>query len=162
MEFMNQLKSHPKEKQLFKLNLYLNQLLSQHDIVTQKVMDSWATPKEFLINGYGDCEDYAIIKYFSLIKLGFSRDKLFLTIVRDTYSNRGHMVLSYFQSNEDSPLILDNLSFKILNLDQRKDLKADLFFNESGIYTLEKKQLEKIDVCLMEYKELLKKIKQEN
>ena len=61
-------------------NFYLNQLLPQYDDVMQKQEDYWATPKEFLIAGYGDCEDYVIIKYFTLIKLGFDKNKLFLTI----------------------------------------------------------------------------------
>jgi predicted transglutaminase-like cysteine proteinase len=45
--------------------------------------DYWSTPREFLISGRGDCEDYAIIKYFTLIKLGFDERKLFLTSVKE-------------------------------------------------------------------------------
>ena len=38
--------------------------------------DYWATPIEFMGTGAGDCEDYAIAKYFSLINLGIPEDKL--------------------------------------------------------------------------------------
>lgn len=73
------------------------------------------------------------------------------------------MVLSYFKNSNESPLILDNLSFKILNLKTRKDLEAELFINETGVYKLNNKNiLIKIANHSVEYKELLKRIKREN
>lgn len=32
--------------------------------------NNWKTPKEFLIDGEGVCEDFAIAKYFTLLELG--------------------------------------------------------------------------------------------
>ena len=78
---VNKFKTYNKTKQLNVVNNYLNQLLPQYDDIMQKKEDYWATPKEFLALGYGDCEDYVIIKYFTLIKLGFDKDKLFFTTV---------------------------------------------------------------------------------
>jgi len=157
------IKTYPKAKQLIRVNFYLNQLLPQYDDVIQKKEDYWATPKEFLITGYGDCEDYAIIKYYSLIKLGFDEKKLFITTVREKYSGGYHMVLSYFKNKNQSPLILDNLSFKVLNLKTRKDLKADLFINSTGVYKLsEKNILIKVADYATQYKELVEKIQKEN
>ena len=127
-----------KERQLTKLNLYLNGLLAQYDMVTQGQEESWATPKEFLTLGFGDCEDYALIKYYSLIKLGFDEKKLYITIVTEKFKNSRHMVLAYFQKAGDSPLILDNLSFKILPLRKRSDLQAEYFINSSGVYVMKK------------------------
>jgi len=156
-------KKIPKKKQLLKINLYLNQLLPEYDDITAKKENYWATPKEFLITGYGDCEDYVIIKYFSLIKLGFDKDKLFFTTVYEQYNGGYHMVLSYFKNEGQSPLILDNLSFKILKLDERKDLKADLFINDGGIYKINKKnRLKKIQNSSIEFEELIRRIKKEN
>ena len=151
-----------KNKQLLKLNQYLNQLLPEHDEITQQKENHWATPKEFLIKGYGDCEDYVIIKYFSLIKLGFEKEKLFFTTVYEKYKNEYHMVLSYFDKQDVSPLILDNLSFKILRLKNRRDLKADLFINHSGIYKMYKEnKLKKIQNYSIEFDNLIKRIKKE-
>ena len=65
-------KSFKKTKQINIVNNYLNQLLPQYDAVIQNQEDYWASPKEFLTTGYGDCEDYVIIKYFTLLKLGFA------------------------------------------------------------------------------------------
>ena len=156
-------KKIPKKKQLLKVNLYLNQLLPEYDDITAKKENYWATPKEFLITGYGDCEDYVIIKYFSLIKLGFDKEKLFFTTVYEQYNGGYHMVLSYFQHRGQSPLILDNLSFKILKLKERKDLKADLFINDSGIYKIdENNKLKKIQNSSIEFEDLIRRIKKEN
>jgi predicted transglutaminase-like cysteine proteinase len=155
---MQALKGVPKTKQLLRINAYLNGLLPQYDAITQNRQDSWATPKEFLTLGYGDCEDYAIIKYYSLIKLGFAKNRLFLTIVKDNYSRGYHMVLSYFQKEKLSPLILDNLSFKILPLTKRTDLQALYFINDSGVYKLEGKKLKKVAKAYKTFTELQKKV----
>jgi len=151
-----------KTKQLNALNFYLNQLLPQYDSIIDKQENYWATPKEFLITGYGDCEDYVIIKYFSLIKLGFDEKKLFLTVVKENYYGHYHMVLSYFPSKEKDPLFLDNLSFKILSLSQRTDLQAQTFINSTGVYKLQNGKLVKIAKRSLEYTELLTRIKKED
>jgi amino acid transporter len=42
--------------------------------------DYWMTPKEFFIKGFGDCEDYAIAKYFTLLELGVKKESLYLAV----------------------------------------------------------------------------------
>lgn len=155
------LKSLNKAKQLNHVNGYLNQLLPQYDAVMQNQEDYWASPKEFLITGYGDCEDYVIIKYFTLLKLGFDKDRLYLTTVFENYLGGYHMVLSYFKKGISSPLILDNLSFRVLPLNQRKDIKADTFINERGVFKIDKNnKLTRIAHYSTQYIKLIKKIKQ--
>lgn len=152
-----------KEKQLIRVNAYLNQLLPQVDMLNQKQPDHWETPKEFLTCGYGDCEDYAIIKYFTLLKLGFSKDKLYITTAREKYSGGYHMVLSYFESIDAPPLILDNLSFRILDLKTREDLKVDIFMNESGTYKIDKfNHLKRTGKAPDKFINLIERIKKEN
>ena len=156
------LKNIPKKKQLIKVNAYLNQLLPQVDMLNQKTTDHWETPKEFLKCGYGDCEDYAIIKYFTLIKLGFDRKKLFITSVYDKYSGSYHMVLSYFKSEGKPPLILDNLSFMILDLKRRNDLKVDKFMNKYGTYKITKyNKLIKTHKAPKKFLDLLRRVEKE-
>lgn len=125
--------------------------------------DYWATPKEFLICGFGDCEDYAIIKYYSLLKLGFDETKLFVTIVREKYKGASHMVLSYFKTENESPLILDNLSFKILDLKTRTDLEAQKFINTTGVYKLsDDNKLIKVSEKSNNFLLLTKRVKENN
>ena len=159
---INSLKTIPKSKQLLKVNSYLNQLLPQVDMLNQMTPDHWETPKEFLKCGYGDCEDYAIIKYFTLIKLGFDKKKLFITSVYEKYTGSYHMVLSYFESNGKPPLILDNLSFRILDLKKREDLKVDKFMNKYGTYKITKyNKLIKIGKASKKFIDLLKRVEKE-
>ena len=154
------LKTLDKETQLNKINFYLNRLLPQYDDVINNKLDSWATPKEFLTVGYGDCEDYVIIKYYSLIKLGFDEKKLFITIVKEKFKGGNHMVLTYFKTEGKPPLVLDNLSFKILDLKTREDLEAQLFINSSGVYRLtEDLKLSKVAHKYKEFEELKTKVK---
>ena len=153
-------KTYSKTKQLNSVNSYLNQLLPQYDDIIQSKKDYWTTPKEFLTIGYGDCEDYVIIKYFTLLKLGFPKDKLFFTTVYEQYTGGYHMVLSYFKEKNKSPLVLDNLSFRILNLQIRTDIKADIFINADGVYKIDKKhKLKKIARSHPLYKDLIRKVK---
>ncbi len=165
MDYQNQLDifySYDKTKQVNIVNRYLNQLLPQYDNVIQKQEDYWASPKEFLSIGYGDCEDYAIIKYFTLIKLGFDEKKLFLTTVYESYTGSYHMVLTYFKEKNESPLVLDNLSFRVLNLKTRKDIKSDIFSNSQGVYKMGKNnQLYKIAHSSKRYIKLIKKVQKD-
>ena len=164
MDYQNTIESlttYDKTKQLNFVNNYLNQLLPQYDAVMQKQEDYWASPKEFLQSGYGDCEDYVIIKYFSLLKLGFDKDRLYLTTVHELYTGGYHMVLSYFKKGVKSPLILDNLSFRVLELSKRNDIKADTFINANGVFKIDKNfQLKKIARASKQYINLMKKVQQ--
>jgi len=92
-----------------------------------------STPKAFLIKGRGDCEDYAITKYFSLKKLGIDTKKLYLSIIKVKGSKNFHMVLMYI-NKKNIPMILDNLSWKMLPLNKRKNFKFKFAFNENASY----------------------------
>lgn len=64
------------------------------------VDDYWATPLEFLSKGVGDCEDFAMAKYLTLISLGVPQEKLRLDygFVRSAGARLGHMVVTYVDS----------------------------------------------------------------
>ena len=160
---VNSFKKLPKQKQLVQVNDYLNQLPHQADIVNHNKIDYWETPKEFLTCGFGDCEDYAIIKYFTLLKLGFSKKKLFITTVFEKFTGQHHMVLSYFETKNKPPLVLDNLSYKILDLKVREDLKANIFINATGIYKINKdNNLIKMGKAPEVFNELMMRVKKES
>jgi len=159
---MIRLKKLPRRQQIVLANRYLNQLLQRPDAFNQEIRDYWETPKEFLSIGFGDCEDYAIIKYFTLIKLGVPRHRLFLTTVYEKQSATYHMVLSYFEYFFRPPLILDNLSFRILSIKKRDDLIIGNFINHQGVFKLnEKNQLIWVAASYKKHKDLLKRISKE-
>ncbi|MEX6501199.1 transglutaminase-like cysteine peptidase [Pseudomonas zhanjiangensis] len=94
----------------------------------------WATPLETLSRGRGDCEDFAIGKYFTLVQMGVPSDKLRLTFVKALSLNQAHMVLAYYPSPADQPLILDNLDRRIRPAAERRDLLPVFAFNNHGIF----------------------------
>ncbi len=65
----------------------VNELINKRPYIADKdnwgKSDYWATPIEFLKKG-GDCEDFAIAKYYSLRLLGIPAHKMELHIVKDT------------------------------------------------------------------------------
>lgn len=115
-------------------------VLSKEDIQIWNKTDYWATPLQTLGMGAGDCEDYVIGKYFSLVAMGVPPEKLQLIYVRARVGGAGsresvaHMVLGYYSTPNAVPLVLDNLVGRILPATQRRDLTPVFSFNTSGVY----------------------------
>ncbi len=135
------LESSKNESLLNKLknvNDFFNQITYKTDAAHWKQKDYWATPIEFMGTGAGDCEDYAIAKYFSLIKLGIPDDKLRITYVIYKKANsrfeQAHMVLTYYHKTGAEPVILDNINRKLELASKRDDLKPVYSFNASGLW----------------------------
>ena len=106
------------------------------DQETWGVPDYWASPLEMLQKGAGDCEDYAIGKYFSLIAAGVAPAKMRLVYVRAQLGGavQAHMVLAYYADPQAEPLILDNLISEIRPASRRPDLTPVFSFNAEGLW----------------------------
>lgn len=128
-ELVQKLQNKPKAEMLKQVNIFFNRAKYKEDIDIYGSSDYWATPYEFLINDAGDCEDFVIAKYLTLIELGFSKDKLYLTYVRIEGRDDAHMVLTYFETKNSMPLVLDNFNKRLLPASQRADLKPVYNFN---------------------------------
>lgn len=94
-------------EQLRLVNAFFNKWPYRLDQDAYGQSDWWATPQEFLKLS-GDCEDYAITKYFALRELGYTMDSLRIVVLKDRIRNIGHAVLAVFAN--DTAFILDNLS----------------------------------------------------
>lgn len=130
-------------QKLKNVNDFFNKISYKTDISHWKKKDYWATPFEFLGSGAGDCEDYAIGKYFSLRYLGIPDEKLRIMYV--TYKvkrskfDRTHMVLTYTHKKGSTPIVLDNINKKLKLANKRKDLIPVYSFNASGLWQAKKK-----------------------
>jgi len=120
--------------QLERVNLFFNAMAFVDDDIHWQKADYWATPIEFLASEGGDCEDFAIAKYFTLIKLGIAEERLTLTYVKAMRLNKAHMVLTYYPSPGAEPLVLDNLIETIQPSSQRTDLLPVYSLNGSGLW----------------------------
>ena len=122
------------QDQLFEVNRFFNKLEFKEDIEHWNQNDYWATPIEFLATEAGDCEDYTIAKYFSLLELGVDSNKLRLIYVTALRPRQAHMVLGYYETPQSIPLILDNINKRIMPANQRRDLLPIYSFNGDGLW----------------------------
>ncbi|MBQ1783448.1 MAG: transglutaminase-like cysteine peptidase [Gammaproteobacteria bacterium] len=122
--------------QLKAVNAHFNSYIFRSDQEQWGRVEYWATPFELMAAGAGDCEDFAIAKYFALRSLGIDDDHLRLMYVRARTGNlnQAHMVLAYYPLADAEPLVLDNLVPEILPASARSDLQPVYSFNGRGLW----------------------------
>ena len=112
---------------LKQVNDFFNQQIKfATDVQVWKKNDYWASPMQTLAMRRGDCEDFAIAKYFTLITANVPEQKLRLMYAQAIINEQlqqAHMVLAYYPTSDAEPLILDNLNTEIMLASARKDLK---------------------------------------
>lgn len=123
-----------EREKLRRVNRFFNQLAFIDDAIHWHKKDYWATPVEFLASGGGDCEDFALAKYFTLKFMGVSEEKMNMTYVKAVKLNQAHMVLTYYPTPGAEPLILDNLVNGIEPASKRGDLLPVYSFNGIGLW----------------------------
>jgi predicted transglutaminase-like cysteine proteinase len=124
-----------EREKLDRVNRFFNRVPYVSDFQNWNKKDYWATPIEVLGVNAADCEDYAIAKYFTLTELGVPSEKLRITYVKAVELQEAHMVLSYYEQEDEIPLILDNLRDEILPATKRKDLVPVYSFNAESIWS---------------------------
>lgn len=124
------------------VNRFFNNLTYKQDSIHWKEKDYWASPFEFIGSGAGDCEDYAIAKYFALRLIGVDSSKLQVSYALVTNEskkdNLHHVVLNYYHSPSLTPVVLDNLNKKIQLATKRKDIKLYRSISIAKIIVLQK------------------------
>ena len=115
------------------VNRFVNRVPSETDQDHWGVEDYWATPAETFASNGGDCEDYAIAKYFTLKELGIPVARLRLVYARAQSSDDAHLVLAYYAVPGAEPMILDNLESSIKAASDRPDLTPVYTFNDEDM-----------------------------
>lgn len=121
-------------KQIKQVNRFFNRIRWLPDEEHWHQRDYWATPLELLGTDGGDCEDFSIAKYFSLLELGMPEDKLRITYVIATRLNQAHMVLAYYDTPAGDPVILDSPRNTIAHASARSDLHPVYSFNGKSLW----------------------------
>jgi predicted transglutaminase-like cysteine proteinase len=89
-------------KDLVRINKRINETIKpMTDIDHYGVVEKWTYPDD----GYGDCEDYVLLKRRTLMDAGWPREALLITVVRDKKGD-GHAVLTV--KTDRGEFILDN------------------------------------------------------
>jgi predicted transglutaminase-like cysteine proteinase len=134
------LQGQPVASQLQAINEFYNRRVAfRDDMTVWGRNDFWATPLEMLGRGAGDCEDYAIAKYLTLVGIGVPAPQLRLVYVRARIGGPGgpeqaHMVLAWYAAPDAEPQILDNLVTEIRPSSRRQDLQPVFSFNAEGLW----------------------------
>jgi predicted transglutaminase-like cysteine proteinase len=132
----------PALEKIKKVNEFFNRRVHfEADQAIWAKSDYWATPLETLAKGKGDCEDFTIAKYFTLLSLNIPNDQLRLIYVKARIGGpasaieQAHMVLAYYSAPDAEPLVLDNLITDVRPASRRPDLTPIFSFNRQGIYS---------------------------
>ncbi len=115
-------------RKLFEVNRYFNRWPYKFDQEIYGRSEFWASPIEFMRRS-GDCEDFAIAKYFALRQLGIRNDRMRIVIIWDDIRGLGHAVLAVYEKNDI--LILDSLSDVILSHWKYKHYVPQYSMNET-------------------------------
>jgi predicted transglutaminase-like cysteine proteinase len=138
LELLQSCAALDEEARLDSINAWFNRrVIFRTDDAVGGEADVWASPLELLQSGHGDCEDYVIAKYFSLLALGTPVAKLRLVYVRAQVNGndaQAHMVLAYYAQPQAEPLILDNLVTSVRPASRRPDLTPVFSFNTEGLW----------------------------
>jgi len=95
-------------KDLVRVNRWVNETIKpMTDQEHWGVIERWSYPTD----GYGDCEDYVLLKRKMLIEAGWPREALLITVVRDKRGD-GHAVLTV--KSDKGEFILDNQNEAVL------------------------------------------------
>src|SRR5215510_16050097 len=95
-------------RDLVRVNRWVNTKIKPlTDMEHWGVVERWSYPDD----GYGDCEDYVLLKRRMLIQAGWPRSALLITVVRDQRGD-GHAVLTV--KTDKGEFILDNQNEAVL------------------------------------------------
>lgn len=168
MRLIELARDQPVAEQLSRINEFFNnRTIFESDAEVWQQPDYWATPLEALVRGRGDCEDFAIAKYVSLMALGIPQASLRLIYVRARVDGAGgtaaqaHMVLGYFPDPNSEPRILDNLVGNIEWASARPDLSPVFSFNGEGLWAGGVKASSDPTERLSRWRDLLGRLRQE-
>jgi len=126
-DFLAGLQDKDRSTQLERVNDFVNRFAYRSDASNWNRPDYWAAPAEFF-NAGGDCEDFAIAKYFSLKLLGISPEAMRIVILRDKRRNTNHAVLTV--EHEGETLMLDSIERAVMPWREARHYSPYISVNE--------------------------------
>lgn len=111
-QFKSTVVSKSRMQQLRKVNTYFNNWPYRLDKENWGKQEYWASPPEF-VKKSGDCEDYAIAKYYALRELGLPASSMRIVALMDNIRRLGHAVLVVYLNGD--AWVLDNQTKLVLS-----------------------------------------------
>lgn len=127
------LENLPRKNLLQSLNIKVNDLIQYTpDDKLYGTADHWASFEDISKSLAGDCEDYALLKYWALRKLGVDPGSMHVLVFYDKIVRIHHAVLVVEKDGTD--FILDNRTDKLIPLKKMTDILPNLAINESEVF----------------------------
>ena len=130
---LSKLQFAPVQEQLELVNAFFNDFVYSSDQVVWGRGDHWASPEEFIGRNAGDCEDFAIAKYYALRELGLAATSMQIAYVHDIQRHQYHIVLEVDLGAGRERVILDNAQPLVMRRTQRRDLVKVVGFGEKYV-----------------------------
>lgn len=111
-----------------KIHMHFQNYAYVEDFEQFGLKDYWQSPDEFNLRRQGDCEDFAIAKFFELEKFGNTTQQLHYVMT----PQGAHMVVSVFDGVERQ--ILDNNKSRIYPLDGERELDFIWGFDRDSVW----------------------------
>jgi predicted transglutaminase-like cysteine proteinase len=107
-EWLRMFSGKTKQQQIEEVNIWVNSQIQYRE----DNGDQWSSPAQTLARGHGDCEDFAIAKYYVLRALGFTEDQVYLIVADDLVARTEHAVLLINLDGQE--YILDNFTDNVI------------------------------------------------
>ncbi|MEN3975888.1 transglutaminase-like cysteine peptidase [Emcibacter sp. SYSU 3D8] len=131
-ETVAELKTLPLDERVRRVNDLVNEMGYWSDWDVYRKADYWATPAEMFEKMGGDCEDFALFKYFLLRASGVSAEDLRMTLVAS--DDRAHMVSLVLV--DGAPLVLDCIALQTAAPSELRQYQAVYSLSETGAWFL--------------------------
>lgn len=132
IELVDLAQTRPGRDRLDLVNRMVNAAIRYtSDIAQHGVVDRWSSPLFSFGSERGDCEDYAIVKYFALRSAGMAASDLRILLVRDLVTHEYHAVVA--ARDDGQWLMLDNRHMSLLDSDDTRQLQPLFAINDHGV-----------------------------
>jgi predicted transglutaminase-like cysteine proteinase len=131
-ETVAELKTLTRAEQVRRVNAIVNGMGYWSDQDLYRKADHWATPEEMFEKRGGDCEDFALFKYFLLRAAGLPADELRMTLVAS--NDQAHMVTLAMVGG--APVLLDCVVLDAAPPAELRQYQAVYTLSETGAWFL--------------------------
>jgi predicted transglutaminase-like cysteine proteinase len=132
-ETVAELKTLTRDEQVSRVNELVNKMGYWSDRDVYRKADYWATPEEMFEKMGGDCEDFALFKYFLLRAAGVPADELRMTLVADD-AGEAHMVALVMV--DGAPVMMDCVVLQAAPPAEMRQYQAVYSLSETGAWFL--------------------------
>jgi len=130
---VDRIEALPLRDRLARANRFVNNAIRfRSDISATGQRDSWITPAELFRTGTGDCEDYALAKYWLLRAAGVPEEDMYIMVVADLIARADHAYLAVRVGN--GFVLLDSRTDAILSPSQVDDISPLITVSARGAY----------------------------